>query len=87
MCLPSICFATKLCFGPKLVPSNFRTVVTRLIIRLAGYQAMVRFISPPGISNVLYAGDRMLEMEMLITDILPLLDVGKLASLAALARS
>ena len=48
---------------------------------------MARFISPPGISNAHYAGDRMLEMEMLITDILPLLDVGKLASLAALARS
>ena len=84
MCLPSICFATKLCFGPKLVPSNFRTVLTRLIIRLL---SMARFISPPGISNAHYAGDRMLEMEMLITDILPLLDVGKLASLAALARS
>ena len=84
MCLPSICFATKLCFGPKLVPSNFRTVVTRLIIRLL---SMARFISPPGISNAHYAGDSMLEMEMLITDILPLLDVGKLASLAALARS
>ena len=30
MCLPSICFVTKLCFGRKLVPSSFRTVVVRM---------------------------------------------------------